>query len=212
MRIEAIRLPGRRSIVDPISSTCVEPLTATRDVREIPTGEPEVNIIVPSDNRILYFGRDREGFRFLSHFHPSPIVIDGENWPTVEHYYQAQKSADPDYKAAIRAAVHPGLAKRLAAPPSAPRRISQNSWFRKTGRLPRADWHDVKLDIMRRADLAKFTQNQDLAAFLLATGDAELIEDSPGEPFWGTGPDGAGLNWAGRVLMEVRALLGSRGS
>ena len=37
--------------------------------------------------------------------------------------------------------------------------------------------------------------------------DAELVEDSPFEPFWGIGPDGRGLNWAGRVLMEVRALL-----
>ena len=46
---------------------------------------------------------------------------------------------------------------------------------------------------------------------LLATGDAELVEDSPGEPFWGIGPDGAGLNWAGRVLMEVRTQLRRNG-
>ena len=167
------------------------------------------NSIIPSDNRILYFGRDRDQFSFLSHFHLSPIVIDGENWPTVEHYYQAQKSADPQYKAAIRAAAHPGLAKRLAASPSAPRRISQNSWFRKHGELPRSDWYDVKLDIMRRGDHAKFTQNADLAVLLLATADAELIEDSPADAFWGVGPDGVGLNWAGRVLMEVRARLRS---
>ena len=165
---------------------------------------PETAGFVPPDNRVLYFGRDRARFRFLSHFYPSPIVLEGEAWPTVEHYYQAQKSDDPEYKAAIRAATQPGLAKRLAAPPSAPRRISRDSWFRKNGKPPRADWHDVKLDIMRRADKAKFEQNADIAVLLLATGDAELIEDSPSEPFWGTGPDGLGLNWAGRILMEVR--------
>jgi ribA/ribD-fused uncharacterized protein len=60
---------------------------------------------------------------------------------------------------------------------------------------------------MRRADLAKFVQNPDLAELLLATGDAGLIEDSPSEPYWGIGPDGNGLNWAGRVLMEVRKIL-----
>lgn len=169
------------------------------------------HIVVPADNRILYFGRDRSRFRFLSHFHPSPIVIDEEEWPTVEHYYQAQKSADPEYRTAIRAAVSPGLAKRLAAPPSAPRRISRDSWFRRHGQQPRHDWHDVKLDLMRRADHAKFTQNVDLGMLLLATGDAELVEDSPGEPFWGIGPDGAGLNWAGRVLMEVRTQLRTNG-
>lgn len=171
----------------------------------IGTGE----VFVPPDNRILYFGRDREAFRFLSHFHVSPILLDGERWRTVEHYYQAQKSTNPDYVAAIRAAVHPGLAKRLAAHPSAPRRISQGSWFRRNGEQPRADWHDVKLDVMRRADRVKFEQNPDLAELLLATGDAELVEDAPGEPFWGIGPDGVGLNWAGRVLMEVRAQLRS---
>jgi ribA/ribD-fused uncharacterized protein len=109
--------------------------------------------------------------------------------------------------AAIRAAAHPGHAKRLAAPPTAPRRASKDSWFKLRGREPRADWHDVKLEIMRRADRAKYEQNPELAAMLLATGDAELIEDSPSEPFWGIGPDGNGSNWAGRVLMEIRESL-----
>src|SRR5262245_49912148 len=124
----------------------------------------------PNDNRILYFGRDREQFGFLSHFHPSPIVVDNEKWLTVEHYYQAQKASNPAYKQAIRATAHPGLAKRLAAHPNAPRRISQQSWFRKNGEQPRSDWHEVKLDIMRCADYAKFTQNADLGSLLAATG------------------------------------------
>lgn len=165
--------------------------------------------MIPPDNRVLYFGRDRTSFFFLSHFYPNPMLLDGEVWPTVEHYYQAQKSDDPEYKAAIRAAARPGLAKRLAAQPSAPRRISRDSWFRKNGKQPRADWHEAKLDIMRRADYAKFDQNADIATLLLATGDAELIEDSLSEPFWGIGPDGHGPNWAGRVLMEVRDRLRS---
>ena len=164
-------------------------------------------MIIPPDNWILYFDRDSAQFGFLSHFHPSPIVLDGEFWPTVEHYYQAQKSDDPHYKAAIRAAERPGKAKRLAAPPELPRRFSQSSWFRKNNVAPRADWHTVKLDNMRRADSAKFAQNPELAALLLATAYAELIEDSPSEPFWGIGPDGQGHNWAGRVLMEVRDTL-----
>jgi ribA/ribD-fused uncharacterized protein len=168
-----------------------------------------VDLVVPPDGRILYFERDRAAFGFLSHFHPSPIVLDGETWPTVEHYYQAQKSDHSAYRDAIRHAVSPGIAKRLAAPPDAPRRVSQQSWFRKNAALPRADWHEVKLDIMRRGDGAKFAQNPDLRALLLATGTAELIEDSPFEPFWGIGRDGSGLNWAGRVLIEVRERLRS---
>lgn len=126
---------------------------------------------VPADGRILYFSRDHAAFGFLSHFHPSPITLDNDHWVTVEHFYQAQKSDHPDYRAAIRAAETPGLAKRLAAQPMAPGRSAQQSWFRKNSVMPRPDWHDVKLEIMRRADLAKFSQNPDLAALLLATGD-----------------------------------------
>jgi NADAR domain len=72
---------------------------------------------IPPDRRILYFARDRDTFGFLSHFWPAPIAIDGQEWPTVEHYYQAQKSADAGYRDAIRQAATPGMAKRLAAQP-----------------------------------------------------------------------------------------------
>jgi N-glycosidase YbiA len=162
---------------------------------------------IPPDHRILYFARDRDTFGFLSHFWPAPIAIDGQEWPTVEHYYQAQKSADAGYRDAIRQAATPGMAKRLAAQPHAPRRISKHSWFLANQAVPREDWLEVKLDIMRRADGAKFTQHPELAAALLATADSELIEDSPSEPYWGVGRDGQGLNWAGRVLMEIRQKL-----
>jgi hypothetical protein len=36
---------------------------------------------------------------------------------------------------------------------------------------------------------------------------AELIADARSEPFWGIGPDGLGQNHAGRLLVEIRALL-----
>jgi predicted NAD-dependent protein-ADP-ribosyltransferase YbiA (DUF1768 family) len=40
-------------------------------------------MIIPEDNRILYFGRDRERFGFLSHFHLVGVQIDGDVWATV---------------------------------------------------------------------------------------------------------------------------------
>lgn len=84
---------------------------------------PQVPPQIPEDNRILYYERDRNAYRFLSHFWPSQIELDGESWPTVEQYYQAQKSEDPDYRSAIRNASRPGRAKQLAAPPDSPRRL-----------------------------------------------------------------------------------------
>jgi ribA/ribD-fused uncharacterized protein len=163
--------------------------------------------MIPADNRILYFKRDRAGFGFLSHFYPSPIALGGEVWPTVEHYYQAQRSDDSAYRQAIRTADSPGKAKHLAASPDDRNRGAKRSWFRLHQMRPRSDWKEVKLGIMRRADEAKFTQHPDVATLLLATGDAELVEDSPYDPYWGIGADGKGSNWAGRVLMEIRTNL-----
>ena len=166
-----------------------------------------MSIAIPADNRILYFERERDLFGYFSHFHPSPIELDGETWPTVEHYYQAQRSSDPAYRQAIRETESPGKVKHLSLSPGSRSRGAKRSWFRRNNALPRADWKAVKLDIMRQADWAKFTQNGELREILLATEDAELIEDSPMDAFWGIGPDGKGCNWAGKVLMEIRAKL-----
>jgi ribA/ribD-fused uncharacterized protein len=160
---------------------------------------------VPPDNRILFFERDRGQFGFFSHFHPSPISLDGEDWPTVEHYFQSRRSDDPAYRRAIREEKSPGKVKHLSkSPDDATRGGKRFSWFRRNQAMPRADWAEVELDVMRRADRAKFIQNPELGVLLLATGEAELVEDSPWDAFWGNGPDGSGLNWAGKILMEIR--------
>jgi ribA/ribD-fused uncharacterized protein len=99
------------------------------------------------------------------------------------------------------------MAKKLGAAPEGPRKHSRNSWFRAHGQTHRPDWRDVRLDIMRRADFAKFSQHPQLAALLISTGEAEIVEDTSLDDFWGIGPDGAGANWAGRILMEVREQL-----
>jgi ribA/ribD-fused uncharacterized protein len=57
---------------------------------------------------------------------------------------------------------------------------------------------------MREAVLAKFTQNADLRAVLLATGDADLVEHTSNDDYWGDGGDGHGKNKLGRILMSVR--------
>jgi ribA/ribD-fused uncharacterized protein len=162
---------------------------------------------LPADGRVLFCRRDREQFGFLSNFHASPIVLDDRSWPTVEHYYQAQKSFAPEYQAAIAAAATPGRAKRLGTLPTLPRKVSRMSWFRRNNAAPRGDWLDVRVEVMRQALVAKFTQNLGLAARLFATGEAELIEDSARDDFWGVGANGDGDNWLGRLLMEVRHTL-----
>jgi len=68
----------------------------------------------------------------------------------------------------------------------------------------RADWAGFKLEAMRRALAAKFSQHDDLRAQLLATGDAVLLENSKKDSYWGVGADGTGLSMLGRLLMDLR--------
>ncbi len=191
-----------------VSSSAMDPLDEPDDTER--AGDRGIATALPPDNRILFHRRDADVFGFLSNFHPAAVSIEGEDWETVEHYYQAQKSSDPDYRAAIRGARTPGRAKRIGSTHSDLAHKSGQSWFRRTGREPRPDWDTVKLDIMRRAVRAKFFQHEDLGARLRATDGAALVEDSPTDAYWGTGPDGNGLNWLGVVLTEVRSEVDNR--
>jgi ribA/ribD-fused uncharacterized protein len=165
---------------------------------------------IPTDNRILFYKRDRKEFCFLSNFYLSPIVIKGVLWPDVEHYYQAQKSTNPAYQAAVMSAPTPGKAKRLGDSRVGDKRIAKKSWFRKRPDLLRPDWNDIKLVIMKQTVTTKFSQNRELRKMLLATGQAELVEDSGSDFFWGWGSDQSGQNHLGKLIMELRAELSDK--
>ncbi|KXN81214.1 Swarming motility protein YbiA [Leucoagaricus sp. SymC.cos] len=64
---------------------------------------------------------------------------------------------------------------------------------------------------MDEAIYHKFTQHNDLRAELLATGDAELMEDSDKDSFWGIGADRKGSNELGKALERLRSRLRREG-
>ena len=71
----------------------------------------------------------------------------------------------------------------------------------------RADWEDIKVNVMRDVVKAKFEQNGDLKDALLATKDAYLEEGNTwGDRTWGT-VNGSGANLLGQILMNVREKL-----
>jgi len=65
----------------------------------------------------------------------------------------------------------------------------------------------VKEDVMYRCLIAKFRQNDDARSVLLGTGNAQLIEDSPTDYYWGCGRNGTGQNRLGVLLMRLRGEL-----
>jgi len=41
----------------------------------------------------------------------------------------------------------------------------------------------------------------------LETGDKPIVEENPGDSYWGNGPDGSGKNMLGKIIVEVRETL-----
>lgn len=138
---------------------------------------------------VVHFYSVADDFGQLSNFAAFPINLDGQRWPTSEHYFQAQKFEGPVYRQKIRKARSPMQAARLG---------------RDRKQKLRRDWEAVKVGIMRQAVMAKFTQHEELRALLLSTGEAELVEHTANDDYWGDGGDGSGKNMLGRILMQVR--------
>ena len=148
-----------------------------------PTPSP-ASALVP--NRDMVISNFRGPFSFLSNFYEAIIYVDGNRYKSVEHAYQAHKTLDPWSRRLVREAKTPGEAKKLG----------------KSVTI-RGDWDEVKIDLMRTFVRKKF-ENPFLRPVLLATGNAQLIEENTwNDVFWGT-CRGVGQNWLGKILMEVR--------
>lgn len=114
-----------------------------------------------STRRVIKFYRTGDAFGEFSNFAAFPIWLKGLEWPTAEHYFQAQKFAGTPHEEELRHADSPMMAARLG---------------RDRSRPLRSDWESVKDGIMREAVLAKFQQHPQLLDLLLSTGDAEIVE------------------------------------
>lgn len=128
----------------------------------------------------------------LSSWSKHPFELDGAEWPSVEHYYQAMKYGDADYRERIRAADHPKEAAKLGK-------------SRRHGH--RRDWERVKEVVMTRAVYTQCRTHPEVAEALLATGALSILETSQYDYDWGCGRDLRGRNRYGKVLMAVREKL-----
>lgn len=136
----------------------------------------------------LYVSRN-DPLNLLSSYSQHGFELDGDSWPSVEHYYQAMKFAPGELRNAIREVDHPVKAEKLAA---------------KNKKAVRKDWKKVKETFMTRGIYIKCRTHPEVADVLVATGDRKIIESSQYDYYWGCGRDGRGHNTFGKVLMAVR--------
>nr|WP_312150063.1 NADAR family protein [Photorhabdus noenieputensis] len=143
-------------------------------------------------NNTIYFYKVNEPYGCFSNFSKHGLAVNGVYWPTVEHYFQANKFFDVNIRENIR---------RLNLP-----RDAANAGRDRKKPL-RTDWEEVKDNIMRFAVLEKFKQHKEIREILLSTGNTRLIEHTKNDFYWADGGDGSGKNMLGIILMEVREQL-----
>jgi ribA/ribD-fused uncharacterized protein len=135
-------------------------------------------------------------YSFLSNFYPVPIDLDGDDYPSVEHAFQAAKTDDEVERLEIREDSSPVTAKHRG------KRVAL-----------RPGWDHLRFGIMETLVRHKFARHAELRAKLLATGDAELIEGNTWRDMtWGAvwNKDKGrwvGKNHLGQILMKIRAEL-----
>lgn len=127
--------------------------------------------------------------RKLSNFHVSPFVLDGKQWASVEHFYQANKfkQNNPEFyemfsldSETSEFNKEPSMAKNAGGKTGKfrgkqlrPKRVKIDEDFFTRGRNE---------EIMERGMMAKFNQHDASKDALIKTKDAKLVHFSRGEP------------------------------
>ena len=142
----------------------------------------------------------------FSQWYQAPFELNNIQYKTAEHYMMAEKARlfkDEAMLNQIMAAEHPGEAKKLG---------------RLVKGFQQEEWEKHRFKIVIEGNIGKFSQNQELKAFLMNTGKRILVEASPRDRIWGIGlgqnnPEAEnpykwrGLNLLGFALMGVRNAL-----
>ncbi len=140
---------------------------------------------------INFFSKS-ETYREFSNFAPFPIELDGQSWPSAEHYYQAQKFTDAALQEKDPHGEEAGDRQKARAD-------AQKQGARRLGRgQGRGDGACRAVQIRAAPGLREL---------LLSTGDEVLAEAAPNDYYWGVGADGTGQNRLGLLLMRIRSEL-----
>jgi len=147
-----------------------------------------------------FFFREASPF---SQWYACRFVVDGVTFRCAEQYMMYGKAllfGDKEIGAEILVAEHPKTQKALG---------------RKVKDFDQGVWERERMRIVKAGNRAKFTQNEELLATLLATKGTTLVEASPFDRIWGIGlaatdpraqdpKQWKGRNLLGYVLTELR--------
>lgn len=155
-------------------------------------------------NAIYFYGHKNGQYACMSNFYPCNFVDDDNQFNCSEQYFMYQKCLmfDPENTELLNAILHS----------QNPTKIKQ--FGRQVRNYNDKIWSEQRYEIMKQANMLKFTQNNDICEILLSTGNEMLYEAAKNDRIWGIGYYANavanvpihkyGQNLLGKVLMEVR--------
>jgi ribA/ribD-fused uncharacterized protein len=144
---------------------------------------------VPYQGAVLDFYREEDAYGEFSNFAAFPIFVDGEWWPTSEHYFQTQKYQTEALRDWVHYAPSPMEAANRGRNPKIPKRD---------------DWEDVKDGLMEKALLDKYSRYPNLKKLLILTGHSQIFEHTVNDCYWADCGNRTGKNHLGLLLMKIR--------
>lgn len=117
------------------------------------------------------------------------IQLEGQEWPSAEHYVHAMLAGNARLAKATKEAETALDAYKLNKP-----------WYRPK----KKGWKTQRRIYMTRAIYTLVQMYSDVREYLLDTGDQKISETSLYDHYWGVGRDWRGDNTVGVVWMDVR--------
>jgi ribA/ribD-fused uncharacterized protein len=166
-----------------------------RKLRKVDEGPPPV----------LFHGADESKgeFRNFSNMSAHKIMVDGKEYQTVEHFYQAKKAEKFDDKESLEKIMKAKSAKAVKA------------LGKKVKDFKQDEWDLAKYEIMKQGVSAKFSQYPEVRKQLEETGDRKIGFADARNVYWGIGSSESvekskhpekwrGKNMLGHIIMELR--------
>jgi hypothetical protein len=179
-----------------------EPEVKQKKVRKLKTGGN------PEPEPLLFYGagEDKGDYRNFSNMSDHKLQIDGVEYPTVEHYFQAEKAKkfEPQEKREVYEKILKAKSAKAA-----------KALGKKVANFNEDTWKEMREGIMELGVRTKFIQHPELRKQLMETGEKIIGEANARDKFWGIGSSvesdkskvpskWAGQNMMGKILMKLR--------